>query len=264
MELEDLQKWMQESILQPSSVNISDAGQTINSTENFQVLERLNVYQRSYLGRLKECMKSQFSALSFALGESLFDMFSEEYLKSYPSGSYTLNNLGDSFVQYLENSRPDKDKKEKEDWPDFIIELARFEWALNRIFDMVSADSIDVYTNEGMHEFKLNDVLITFQSKFPICQYYKQYCQGTNPDLPFEKKEFSLLVRKDYKLGLFIIDELQYHFLNNLITFGNVETCIENVSSIMDATPELLRDSWNKWKNIWLEQGLLQELNLVE
>jgi len=73
-------------------------------------------------------MASQFKALEYALGESLFKGFADQYLQANPSQSYTLMDLGKNFSSYLEATRPDKEYSEKEDWPDFMIELAAFEY----------------------------------------------------------------------------------------------------------------------------------------
>ena len=120
-----------QSILISPEINFANAKDFINDSSRLSAEIHLSIYRQSYIARLRECMKNQFSALAFALGEELFQMFADQYLESYPSGSYTLNNLGKNFPAFLEETRPDAESEEKESWIDFIIELAKFEYSLS-------------------------------------------------------------------------------------------------------------------------------------
>lgn len=91
-------------------------------------------------------------ALEYALGEELFRAFADEYLHRYPSESYNLANLGDRFATYLAETRPDRDEEVKEEWPDFMIELATFENAINKIFEEKVDQDDEVATRETEEE----------------------------------------------------------------------------------------------------------------
>jgi len=80
-------------------------------------------------------MAQQFSALEYALGEDLFRAFADDYLAACPSRHYNLAELGRLFPAYLQANRPGALSEEKEDWIDFVIELARFEYDLSVLFD---------------------------------------------------------------------------------------------------------------------------------
>ena len=146
--LKSLQNWMQSVLINPlgstqdapftklppeyQNGNLEDI---INPSKKQSARQRLAIYQRSYLARLRDCMANQFPVLEYALGEELFQLFADQYLQLYPSQSYTLMDLGERFSDFLERTRPDADQEEKEKWPDFMIELAQFEYTMLSIFD---------------------------------------------------------------------------------------------------------------------------------
>ena len=132
------QKWMQQILVSPLSFETdpndflpesfqNDVEKLIKPNSRLSGKERLQIYQTGYLARLRDCMEKQFVALKYALGDELFQAFSDDYLQRYPSESYTLSNLGNRFALFLEETRPDKDltPEERETWPDFLIELVQ-------------------------------------------------------------------------------------------------------------------------------------------
>ena len=82
------------------------AGALVNDSSRLSAEQHLGIYRRGYIARLRECMKNQFSALNYALGDKLFQMFADEYLGAHPSVSYTLSELGRKFPDFLEATRP--------------------------------------------------------------------------------------------------------------------------------------------------------------
>src|SRR3982751_6908978 len=93
--LSQIQNWMQSALVQPDLE--AQPENFINESSRLNAARHLNIYRQSYIARLRECMKNQFSALAYALGEDLFQMFADQYLDARPSESYTLNNLGKKF-----------------------------------------------------------------------------------------------------------------------------------------------------------------------
>ena len=142
--LSNFQQWMQQLLLDPfqqtnvdprkllpTEFNASSLGDVIHHSDKLTAEEHLRIYQRSYIARLRNCMSQQFSALEHALGEDIFSAFADDYLASKPSYNYNLALLGKHFPEFLEANRPDANEDKKEDWIDFIIELA----SLNTILE---------------------------------------------------------------------------------------------------------------------------------
>jgi hypothetical protein len=70
--------------------------------------QRLAIYANAYYARLLECLAECFPVLERALGAEVFAGFAFDYLQRYPSRSYTLDRLADSFPRFLEETRPDR------------------------------------------------------------------------------------------------------------------------------------------------------------
>lgn len=103
-------------------------------SRNLTAAERLSIYANAYYSRLLECLGEAFPILKKALGEEVFTDFAFEYLQSYPSRSYTLDHLGESFPRFLAETRPE-DEPGAVSWPDFLIDLATLEWTIAKVFD---------------------------------------------------------------------------------------------------------------------------------
>lgn len=144
--LNQFQQWMQQLLLDPFQhtdvapvqflpehlqQQASDATgieTLIEDTKNLNARRHLGIYQQGYIARLRNCMSQQFSALEYALGEDIFVAFADGYLASHPSTHYNLGSLGKEFPNYMRVNRPDADTEVNEDWIDFMIELAQFEF----------------------------------------------------------------------------------------------------------------------------------------
>jgi hypothetical protein len=68
--------------------------------------QRLTIYARSYLARLLDCLKTEFSVLHALIGDPVFTLFARAYLQAHPPRSYSLYDLGAGFPDFLQNTRP--------------------------------------------------------------------------------------------------------------------------------------------------------------
>ena len=251
-ELEQIQGWMQSFLISPET-NPVKASDFINDSRRLSAARHLNIYRQSYIARLRECMKNQFSALNYALGEELFQMFAEQYLDACPSASYTLNDLGKKFPSYLENTRPDAESEEKESWIDFIIALADFEYSLSEIFDQHAAEQIVLADDSASdEELKLVPVFHLFQHPYPVCRYYLDVVKKKNPELPFEEKTFCAVARCRYRLELLEINPAQYFFLEKILGGIPVEEAKIHTISEFSFDPKKFEILWQIWRKAFI------------
>ena len=272
IELSALQMWMQAVLIQPlgevgpapwenlpENFHQNPVEQLIHSSEKLTAQQHLRIYQSSYILRLRDCMAKQFSALEFALGKELFQHFADQYLQIHPSTSHTLSDLGAKFPHFLQTSRPDADAEVKEDWPDFLIELADFEYAVNVLFD-VEAEPDDKDVVEAKAEtpdemLRIRPVFQTFRHSHPIAAYYRAFFNDLNPELPFPQTTFSVLLRKNYRLGIFDVMEAQYFFLHYLQESGSVSIAIEKLATNHGRSISEVNKAWQIWRQDWIEKG---------
>ncbi|MEP6611991.1 MAG: DNA-binding domain-containing protein [Mucilaginibacter sp.] len=258
--LTQLQNWMQgilvhhapvQDIAVPAAVE-----DIVNPSQRLSAVHHLDIYRHSYIARLRACMQSQFSALAYALGSELFELFADQYLDSYPSESYTLNSLGQKFALFLQETRPDAELEEKENWPDFMIELAGFEYALSEIFDEHADEELAEALPDTPDELlKLAPVFQLFHQQYPICGYYLEFTQGKEPELPFPEESYCAVTRHNYKLGLFTIRTAQYHFLKNMQQGDTVEAAKDNLVKAFGFKRADLEKIWPEWKKGFIETG---------
>ncbi len=230
----------------------------VNSSERLSAIRHLDIYRHSYIARLRAVMKNQFGALAYALGDDLFQQFADQYLDSNPSDSYTLNTLGAKFPAFLEATRPDANLEQKESWPDFMIELAAFEYALSEIFDEHSTWVEQMPMQDTPDELlKPAPIFRVFHHHFPICNYYLNFTQGKNPELPFPEESFCAVSRRDYKLGLFTIRIGQYYFLQSMLQGNSFQQAKDEIIRAFKFDPAEVERIWPEWKRNFITSGFL-------
>jgi hypothetical protein len=201
-------------------------------------------------------MQTQFSALAYALGPRLFELFADQYLDLNPSESYTLNTLGEKFPAFLELTRPDAGMEQKETWPDFMIELAAFEYNLSLVFDEHAVENNTVPTDDTPDELlRLAPVFCLFHHRFPVCTYYLEFSQGKEPELPFPEESYCAVVRRDYKLGLFIIKGAQYYFLAGMQQGKSVKEAKNDLIKTFKFEKEEMERVWPAWRKNFIASG---------
>ena len=260
--LAQIQKLMQSALVrQGGAASDSDPELLFNESSRLTAARHLNIYRYSYVARLRECMKNQFSALAYALGEELFQMFADQYLDAYPSDSYTLNELGGRFPRFLQETRPDAGLEEKESWIDFMIQLADFEYTLSVIFDAQSDDeSRPADESTPDEDLKLNPLLRLFQHPYPICRYYLDVTRKREPELPLAEDSYCVVTRNDYRLRLLEIKPAQYHFLRVLGRENSVGKAKEQLVSSYGFDAQRLDHAWGMWRKTFIGEGFLKSV----
>ena len=259
--LTQIQNWMQSALIQPNGqIPALNPENLINKTSRLTAARHLGIYRQSYIARLRDCMKNQFSALAYALGEELFQMFADQYLDAFPSDSYTLNELGRKFPDFLEETRPDREQEEKESWIDFIIELARFEYTLSVIFD-ADAPEIRIAAEDTPDEkLKLAPLFQIFYHRYPVCRYYLDVTRKKAPELPFEEDSYCAVTRNNYRLSLLEIKAAQYHFLERLAKGDSISEAKEYFVNIYGFNAQQLGNAWEQWRKSFITAGFFRLL----
>lgn len=257
--LAQMQSWMQSALVrQNGQIPTANPEYFINASSRLNAARHLSIYRQSYVARLRECMKNQFSALAYALGEELFQMFADQYLDAYPSDSYTLNELGRKFPDFLEETRPDKELEERESWIDFIIELARFEYTLSVIFDASAEEIKPAAESTPDEDLKLAPLFYLFYHPYPVCRYYLDVTRKKEPELPFEEDSYCVVTRNSYRLSLLEIKPAQYHFLETLARENSIAKTKEYLVNNYDFDVKRLDEAWEKWRKSFITAGFFQ------
>lgn len=234
--------------------------------------ERMEIYQRAYLGRLLEVLREEFSVLYRALGEPLFDQFALEYLRGNPSTSYTLGRLGDRFVSFLEGTRPpaDADSNLPAGWEDFLIDLARVERTVNEVFDGPGSEDLAPLDPARLQsltpvEFAsarmpLAPSVQLLQTRFPINDYFSAILRDERLPIPDPARSYMVLSRRDYRVERRVLSSAQFVLLECLGQGETVERALEAAVNQADsdphsAGPEEFARSLRGWFADWTAAG---------
>jgi len=265
--LDKFQQWMQHMLLNPlqkkginptgvlpSEFDAAPLDAIVNHSGKLPANEHLAIYQRSYIARLRNCMSQQFSALEYALGEELFRGFADDYLVSYPSTSYNLAGLGAHFAQHLQDTRPDAHDDVKEDWIDFIIELARFEYDINVLFEQKAEEGYQLAdTNTPEDKMEPLPLCALFKFQFPVRSFYLAFKNGENPALPFGNESYCLVLRYNYKLFIYDLNPQQFEFLTLLKSGMSISAAQATFKQQNQLDANTFDEVWPVWKQYWIE-----------
>jgi hypothetical protein len=115
------------------------AASFIKPNDRLTSFERLEIYNRQYWYRVKDCFFEDYPGLQAILGEERFERLALAYLKECPSESFTLRNLGSRLVKFLEaNPRWTRPLQKP------ALDMARLEWAHIEAFDNKARPRLDV------------------------------------------------------------------------------------------------------------------------
>jgi hypothetical protein len=270
--LKDFQQWMQQLLLDPYQQTVVNPNNLLSNTSNTASIEdvichsekltaqeHLGIYQRSYIARLRNCMSQQFSALEYALGEAIFCAFADDYLASKPSHHYNLSFLGAHFSDYLQSNRPDAGEVVKEDWIDFMIELAQFEYAIGVLFEIKAEEEYQLATlDTSEDELKLVPICALFKFQFPVRKYYSEFKNEKQPNLPLLNESYCVVLRHKFKLAVYDLHKEQYDFLSFLKEQKDIAMAKELFKTHYKENETSFEQVWSNWKERWIDANFFR------
>jgi hypothetical protein len=289
--LDVVQRWFQAVVTHPEGVEggvESEEAQrlihlkraeleaVIGRSKNLTAAERMGIYANAYYARLLECLAAFFPLLQRTLGEEVFDGFAFEYLQHYPSKSYTLDRLGESFTRFLEETRPEPEEGEEPGalgWPDFLIDLSVFEWNLNQVFDgpgvegkpLLMAEVLQTFPAERFAEARLVPVpclrLLAF--RFPVNAYFtasRLVEEGEELEIPDPAPEHLALTRRDWVVRRVPLTPAQHALLEKILAGAPVGEAIAAAADLSGLDDEALGAELQSWFRIWVAEGFFQSI----
>jgi hypothetical protein len=272
---EQLQRWLQAVVTDPHGVahgasseaarrhvevDAGDLERVVTRSRHLTAEERLGIYANSYYLRLLDCMAHEFPVVQKTLGEELFGEFAMSYLQRFPSHSYTLHRLGENLATFLAQARP-----EREGWSDFLIDLARLEWAIAEVFDgpgvegkpILSADDLARVSPTEWPLSRLRTVvclrLLAFD--YPVSPFYTRVRRGETPEIPSSAPSYLALTRRDYVVRRHPLDKAQYELLAVLQNGGTVNEAIVAAKVASGESDDRLEASLRSWFKAWARNG---------
>jgi hypothetical protein len=246
--LNELQRWLLTAIAKPAGIAPAQLASTILPSRHQSAADRLAIYQHAYLARLLEVLREVFPCTRFAVGDDLFNQFAAGYLAAHPPHNYSLAHLADHWVEYLDASRPS-------DWGRFVIELARLEHAIDRIFDEPGPESLPPFSlpTNPTDSLRLTLVpgleLLAFD--FPTSSFYTVWKQGQQPAWPNERQQFVALLRRDYIVRRFELTQAQFQVLLELQRGATLGETLLAATQPAEIDTEDMAANVGQWFQFW-------------
>ncbi|MCI0535507.1 MAG: DNA-binding domain-containing protein, partial [Verrucomicrobiales bacterium] len=306
-EVSRVQRWFQAVVTHPDGVEAgadSDEAQrlinlppgqlekVITRSRALSAAERLAIYANAYHTRLLECLGEVYPMLKRALGEEAFDGFAFGYLQEYPSRSYTLNELGRHFPPYLQETRPTPDNSESEsasvdaeddqpalvqDWPDFLIDLARLEWAIYEVFDgagvegqpLLQADQLLDILPQRWPQAQLHPVacLQLLTTRFPVNDYYTVLRKAKDDEavpIPSLCESFVALTRRQFVVRRYNLSRTEFELLHAIKEGQTIGAAVERAALTANAEVDQLAADLKLWFRNWTAEGFFQSVEMAQ
>src|SRR5277367_5189091 len=122
----------------------------IKPNDRLTSFERLEIYNRQYWFRIKDCFYDDYPGLRGILGERRFERLACAYLARHPSQSFTLRNLGRRLVAFLE-----AEPRWIAPLQDPALDMARLEWAHIEAFDNEAVPPLEMDSLLGADPAKI-------------------------------------------------------------------------------------------------------------
>jgi len=289
-DLEQIQRWMQATIMHPGNVvegvvaaearhhidvGLDDIEQVVTRSQALTALERLAIYGYAYRARLVECLREEYPVLRHALGDEAFDAFAFDYLRMYPSKSYTLSQLGANFPRFLAETRPMEGDNVglPDSWPDFLIELTVLERTFNEVFDgpgvegelLLDPDQLAALGPERLLEARLVSVscLRLLALQYPVQRYFTAVRRKQDPTPPGPAETYLAVTRKQFVVRHYELSFPAYQVLSALYAGESVGQAIGRAVETAGTDVDRLSRNLRKWFRDWAADGFFASVAVL-
>jgi hypothetical protein len=258
-----LQNWLRTVVMAPGFLKqkIGLANHLYNVSEddivsdegNASVYARLNVYSSGYMLRLLDCMYADYAISKKFMGDELFDSFAKAYLMYHPSTSFTLYDLGKTFPDFLDKTKPQTEEGDNNAYFDIPATLAKVERARQVAMRAPGTESditdINPVNIQDMFFSTLNisipDCLQLLELDFPTKQFFESVYREDEYELPSPQKTFAAISRKNYRIVFEEITEMQFLLLQECKNHTNLYEAISALSISQNiSSADLLADAY--------------------
>jgi hypothetical protein len=276
-----LQAWLNEIIVRQGDMqhklgvanHIYQTSETeiITESRDVSIYSRLHVYTSGYVMRLLECLAADYQVLEKFLGKEVFDRFARAALLWSPSTSYSLYDLGEVFIRFLEATRPRP--MSEDEAPNILLELP-IEIAKVERSRQIALRSIglehkqeysdwfpeDILFNPYSIRIKAPDTLKLLQVKFAFKEFFDAFAQQKELSIPEARESFLAISRMNYRLHMEELSEWQYHFLNTADTEITLMDAVQLTAKRCKISSSTLLADLFVWLPVFANKGYLEVL----
>lgn len=274
--LREMQEWMRWVITDPRGVSAAlleprpaglgsryqaptpDAREAIRARDTAEREVRLSVYAEGYFQRILSSLEEDFPATVRLMGKEDFARLINDYLKVYPSNSFTLADVGRELSRFTAHERPD------EPWLQDLIDL---EWQMIETFyaptvTPLGAEDLSTISADAdwaSAKYRFVPGVSVHLSQWPVAEFRLRTFEPADFARAPKAPHWSLLYLSGRRaVELEKLDASEAICLNALMTDESLEAALAKAA---EATPEGLSEATiGSWFGRWMSQGLIHEI----
>jgi hypothetical protein len=273
IELARLQRWMQEVVVHPGTVEEaigSPAAEreivsarledVVTPSHSLTAAERVGVYHGMYLMRMEEALAADYPVIRYQLGDRQFAHLVREYVQQHPSTSYTLNRLGDRLPQFF---------LDRPQWPDAALlhDLSRLELALTEVFDeresaILTAADLESVPPEAWESARLRPIsafrLLAF--KHAVIPHLTAYHRDRPSPAPRQRASWVAIYRRDYSVLRLELSRAEHDLLRALVDGVSLGEALAAAASTTRGSRQQAKVF--RWFRTWIREGLFSAVEV--
>jgi hypothetical protein len=265
-ELPRLQRWMQEVVVHPGTVDEAVASdratreipshrlqEVVLPSHSMTPAERVGVYHGMYLMRMVEALETDYPVIRYRLGDHQFRHLVRDYVQRYPSTSYTLNRLGDQLPQFF---------LDQPEWPDaeFLHDLARLELAMTEVFDeeeslVLGADELETVPPDAWEGVRLRPIAAfrLLEFRHVVIPSLVAYHEDRPSPSPRRRASWVALYRRDYTTLRLELSRAEHELLRSLVDGAPLGEALADAAA--SKSPRQQAKVF-RWFRTWISEGL--------
>ncbi|QEC79670.1 HvfC/BufC N-terminal domain-containing protein [Mucilaginibacter ginsenosidivorax] len=274
-----LQNWIKTVVITPGHLpqklgqawhlhGLDEADVVVADEGTASVYTRLNVYSSGYLLRLLECMYADYAISRKFMGDEVFDSFAKAYLLYHPSTSFTLYDLGAAFPGFLAKTKPPVIAGDEPDVDDFMnlpIAFAKLERARQEAIRAPGTEGAIEHDQEisiqdilfGVVKITTPGCLRLLELDYPMISFFTSVYRDEDYELPSPQKTFTAVSRKNFRVTMTDVSEIQYTLLSLCQAGDNLYDSVTATASFNKIpSSELLADVF-LWIPLFYKNGLI-------
>jgi hypothetical protein len=213
----------------------------------------LNVYRESYSSRLVECLRDDYPALQFHLGDAAFEELAREYVVVHPSRSPSLNYFGRGLSAFC-RSRGHT----------FAAELAALEWAIVEAIHARDGGTLSLaqLTTVSADDwagarFAPTASLCLLEFSYAVNAFYQGYRDDLEPSAPDETSSYVAVHRRGTSVWRTDLCGARYELLRELAAGVPLGEALEHAAS----QSQVSSDDVLVWFAKWVEDGIFADVS---
>jgi hypothetical protein len=266
-----LQRWMQEVVVHPGTVEEAIASpnaeheiaadslsKIVRPSHSMTSAERVGVYHGMYLMRMEEALETDYPVIRYHLGDRQFSHLVRDYVQSYPSTSYTLNRLGDHLPQFF---------LDRPEWPQaaFLHDLARLELAMTEVFDeretpVLGAEELESVAPESWEQARLEPIaavrVVAF--KYSVLPHLSAFHNDRPTPGPRRRASWVAVYRRDYSVLRLELSRAEHDLLRDLIDGVPLGEALATAAAVQKSARQ--QQKIFRWFRTWISEGLFSAI----